>query len=71
MHDLFDARWQQMAAAMRELRPLIKSAGTKVAIRRQIFRELASEEALNVVADRGAVGLREWLLARHPELTHA
>jgi len=71
LQDLLDPRWQQMAAAMRELRPLIKSAGTKVANRRQIFRELASQEALNVVADRGTAGLREWLLARHPELIHA
>jgi siroheme synthase-like protein len=71
LQDLFDPRWQQMAAAMRELRPLIKSAGMNVANRRQIFRELASQEALNVVADGGTAGLHEWLLARHPELTHA
>jgi len=71
LHELFDPRWEQMAGAMRELRPFIKAANPQVSMRRAIFRELASEEALNVVADRGTAGLREWLLARHPELTHA
>lgn len=66
----FDSRWQQMADAMQKLRPLIKSANVEIAERRQIFRELASEEALNVVATRDAAGLRDWLLERHPELHH-
>jgi precorrin-2 dehydrogenase/sirohydrochlorin ferrochelatase len=68
---LFDPRWEQMANAMQELRPLIKSAGLEIARRRPIFRELATEEALNVLAHGGTPGLREWLLARHPELKHA
>jgi siroheme synthase-like protein len=68
---LFDPRWAQMADAMRELRPWIKSAAVEITARRTIFRELASEEALATLSDRGVGGLREWLLARHPELTHA
>lgn len=68
----FDARWARMADAMRELRPWIKSAaGADVAARRMIFRELATEDALAVLAARGDAGLRDWLLARHPELNHA
>ena len=68
--DLFDSRWQQLADAMAGLRPLIKSAGVDIAARQGIFRELASEEALKIVADRGTEGLRGWLLERHPELRH-
>jgi precorrin-2 dehydrogenase/sirohydrochlorin ferrochelatase len=71
LNELFDPRWQQMADAMQHLRPLIRSAGVEISLRRQIFRELASEEALNVLADRGTDGLADWLLERHPELRHA
>jgi siroheme synthase-like protein len=71
LEDLLDPRWEAMAEAMQELRPMIKSAGLPIESRRQIFRELASEEALILLGDRGADGLRRWLLARHPELNHA
>jgi precorrin-2 dehydrogenase / sirohydrochlorin ferrochelatase len=67
---LFDPRWSQMAQAMQELRPWVKAAGVDIATRRAIFCELASEEALCQLANRGAEGLREWLLDRHPELDH-
>lgn len=66
----FDPRWEWMARAMKELRPLIKSTNLEIASRQRIFRELASEAALSVIADRGADGLRSWLLERHPELHH-
>lgn len=71
LNDQFDPRWQQMADAMQQLRPLIRSAGVEISQRRQIFRELASEEALIVLANRGSDGLADWLLERHPELRHA
>lgn len=71
LEELLDPRWEAMAAAMQELRPMIKSAGVPIENRRTIFRELASEEALILLGDCGADGLRRWLLARHPELTHA
>lgn len=67
----FDPRWAQMANTMRELRPWIKSAAADIALRRTIFRDLASEEAVATLAGRGVGALREWLLSRHPELTHA
>jgi siroheme synthase-like protein len=66
----FDPRWEQMARAMQELRPLIKSANVAIESRQRIFRELAGEEALSVIAAGGADGLRNWLLERHPELHH-
>ena len=67
----FDPRWAQMADAMSALRPMIRSVGMNIGKRREIFRELAGEEALNVVAERGVAGLRDWLRDRHPELEHA
>jgi precorrin-2 dehydrogenase/sirohydrochlorin ferrochelatase len=70
LNGLFDPRWQQMADAMRQLRPLVKSAGLDIAARRRIFQELASEEALDAAAG-GSQAVREWLLGRHPELRHA
>jgi len=71
LDESFDSRWAQMADTMRELRPWIMSAGVDIATRRMIFRELATEEALGLLAAHGSAGLRQWLLARHPELTHA
>lgn len=69
--DLFDPRWEAMAEAMRELRPWIRSSAIDISRRRDIFRELASEEALNQLSGHGIVALRQWLLERHPELNHA
>lgn len=66
----FDPRWQQLADAMQVLRPLVKTAGVDIAMRRGIFRELASDEALRIVAEGGTEGLRTWLIERHPELRH-
>jgi precorrin-2 dehydrogenase/sirohydrochlorin ferrochelatase len=71
LEDLFDPRWERLADAMCEIRPLIKSACPRITNRRDILRELASEDALNVVSDQGTQGLLKWLLARYPELTHA
>ena len=66
-----DPRWRDMAELMQELRPLIKSAGFETESRRQILRELATEEALGVLASGGPEGVRKWLISRHPELDHA
>lgn len=71
LNERFDSRWQQMADAMQHLRPLIRSAGVQIAVRREIFRQLATEEALNVLTAGGVEGLLNWLLERHPELPHA
>jgi precorrin-2 dehydrogenase/sirohydrochlorin ferrochelatase len=65
---LFDPRWEQMAEAMVNLRPLVKASAATPEDRHRIFRELAGEEAFHVLDDRGPTGLRDWLLGRHPEL---
>ena len=63
----FDPRWERMAAAMRELRPMIRSAVGDIAARRKMFRELATDEALSILHADGVEGLRRWLRGRHPE----
>ena len=65
---LFDPRWELMADAMRELRPFVKQSGASPDVRQKAFRSLAREEAFHILDDRGPGGLREWLVARHPEL---
>ena len=67
----FDPMWEQMAAAMLHLRPMIKASGLEVAARGRILRELAGDEALGVLRERGLDGLRLWLRQRHPELKDA
>ena len=51
--DLLDTRWQPMAEAMSELRPWIRSAPIDISSRRDIFRELATEVALNRLSRDG------------------
>ena len=62
--------WIEMARAMREIRPRVKSAGLPADARRQVFRDLATDQALDVVQRSGTEGLNRWLAARYPELDH-
>jgi siroheme synthase-like protein len=65
----WDPRWTSMAAAMRTIRPMVLAHGDLSPRRRQqIFHELATADALAVVAEGGIDGLRDWLLQRFPEL---
>jgi precorrin-2 dehydrogenase / sirohydrochlorin ferrochelatase len=58
----FDDRWQRMAEAMQELRPMLQNdARLDDAARHQAFRNLASDEAMNVLARDGMEGLRSWI----------
>jgi precorrin-2 dehydrogenase len=67
----WDRRWSQMAEAMRVLRPIIlKLTGVAAHSRRQLFRELATQEALEVLATEGVDGLKAWLARRFPETDH-
>ena len=66
----FDPRWEHMAGAMREIRPMIRDAVGDIAVRRQMFRELATEEALGVLSADGVEGLRTWLRSRYPQWIH-
>jgi siroheme synthase-like protein len=62
----WDARWTDLAQAMVQLRPEIIQRWSE-ATRREIFRELASAEALDVLAATGIEGLRDWMRQRHLE----
>jgi precorrin-2 dehydrogenase/sirohydrochlorin ferrochelatase len=65
----WDPRWTRMAEAMRSIRPMIAGrVDLPPPTRQRIFRELATEDSLTIVAERGVDGLRAWLLERFPEL---
>lgn len=58
----FDARWQKMAEAMQTLRPELQSdRRIDDESRHQLFRSLASEEAINVLDRDGIAGLKAWI----------
>jgi precorrin-2 dehydrogenase / sirohydrochlorin ferrochelatase len=64
-----DKRWRLMADAMLTLRPMIVAAPqTDPDARAGIFRDLATQDALDVLARDGPDGLKRWLIERHPEL---
>lgn len=67
----WDDDWSRMADAMQALRPLVV-ARTDLPMRRRqsILRQLATREAIDVVAAGGEGALRAWLLAKYPELSH-
>jgi len=67
----FDSRWQQLADLMTGLRPAIVKSGLDVARRRQVFRDLATDKALDVLGRDGPDGLRKWLHEKYPELQNA
>jgi len=64
----FDPRWRELADVMVQLRPAIVGSGLEIARRRQIFRDLATNDALDVLGKRGPEGLRRWLYSKYPEL---
>jgi hypothetical protein len=51
---------------MAQLRPEIKQRWSEAA-RREIFHELASAEAMDVLGAAGVEGLRDWIKQRHLE----
>jgi siroheme synthase-like protein len=69
INERFDEGWQTMAEAMKVLRPLVRSAvGLDQARRAEVFRTLASAEAVSVVSQQGVDALLEWIAARFPEI---
>jgi precorrin-2 dehydrogenase/sirohydrochlorin ferrochelatase len=68
---VFDPRWETMATLMKEQRPAIRTANLEISARRQIFRDLATDQALEILGAQGTEGLKRWIFERHPELTHA
>jgi precorrin-2 dehydrogenase/sirohydrochlorin ferrochelatase len=63
-----DPRWIAMAAAMRNLRPRILAGGASIDRRRAAFRDLASDEALDVLNRGGVEQLWTWLQQRNNEI---
>jgi precorrin-2 dehydrogenase len=61
--------WINLAEALRELRPRIKSAGIPIARRREIFRDLATPESANILAADGYEALWTWISNKYPELS--
>lgn len=69
LHARWDPRWTRMADAMQALRPWIREhASLSPAQRTAIFRLLAGDEAMDILANHGLPALRAWLVERHPEL---
>lgn len=67
----WDPNWSRMSDAMQSLRPVIVARkDLHPRTRQRIFRELATDEAINVVGAGGVDALRAWLVARYPELDH-
>ena len=67
----WDLNWSRMADAMQGLRPLIVARkDIHVRRRRRMFHELATDQAVEVLAAGGIEALRAWLLAKYPELDH-
>jgi precorrin-2 dehydrogenase/sirohydrochlorin ferrochelatase len=62
----WNAHWTALAQAMIELRPEIKRSFDEP-IRKTIFRDLATKEAMDVLASGGMRGLRDWVNRRHGE----
>ena len=62
----YDPTWTDLANVMTQLRPEIKQRWNETA-RRNIFRDLATAEALDVLASGGIEGVRQWIRRRHGE----
>lgn len=61
-------QWVNLAEALKQLRPKIKSSGLPIARRREIFRALATTEAATVLEGDGIAGLRKWLREKFADL---
>ena len=66
----FEPAWARMAEAMKTLRPQLRDGNHLPAeIRRRIFRDLATQPAMDVLQTSGMDGLEKWLRERHPEIS--
>jgi precorrin-2 dehydrogenase/sirohydrochlorin ferrochelatase len=65
----FDPRWQTMAEAMKTIRPAILAAVKMTPTRRrEVFCELAMDEAMTMLSDGGVEALWKWIWEKYPEL---
>lgn len=64
-----DPLWVEMAEIMNSLRPrIVRTVSSTPAQRADVFRALASDEAMDALRQGGREGLFAWLLRRYPEL---
>lgn len=61
----WDPRWSRMAEMMLSLRRKIIEGLDAPAARRAAFRDLATDEALDVLEAGGVAGVVQWLVERH------
>jgi siroheme synthase-like protein len=66
----WDPRWSRMAEMMLSLRRKVIEQLDEPAARRAAFRDLATEEALNVLDAGGVAAVVQWLVARHLKPPH-
>jgi siroheme synthase-like protein len=65
----WDPLWTVLAQVGSWIRPRLRAAGIEPAVRRAVMRDLASEEAMQVLRGPGAIeALMKWLYDRHPVL---
>lgn len=63
-----DDRHVRMSQVMEELRPLIRDSGLDRPRRAAILRELAGDDAIDLLARQGEPALKAWLSERYPDL---
>ena len=68
MRDRWDARWTALAEAAAALRPVLLQSELDAASRRAALRDLASEDAMTVLARGSVSDLFDWLCGRYPQL---
>ena len=63
----WDPRWTRMAEVLAWLRPRMREAATLAPnLRREILRDLATDEAVEVLGNGGVKELVDWVIRRHP-----
>ncbi len=60
----FDPAWSAMADAMARLRPVILSSTLGPVARRDLFRDLAGDDAMKILATGGPAALSRWVEQR-------
>jgi len=68
----WDTRWTLMAEAMQSIRPLVRDdSGLSPDQRRQIFKTLASDQAMSILDVGGREALIQWIRDQYPQLADA
>jgi siroheme synthase-like protein len=60
--------WSEMARIMQGLRPLVHQRVNDPSVRREVFRDLASDHAMQVLKEHGSAGLQHWVAEKYPAL---